>query len=139
MSLKLLTFTALPPKSMSAIDGRRERLVERLQEQKLLLENSAYRRKTQHWTKINGQRQLTEKEQRVYPWWRTGPNGFVFAVRASGKPIEFEKGKAGIAVPTLDKLPGIIDTLVGAVRNGELDGILTQASKARTAPKKKVA
>jgi hypothetical protein len=37
------------------------------------------------------------------------------------KPIEFEKGKAAIAVPSLDKLPSVIDTLITAVLNGELD------------------
>jgi hypothetical protein len=32
------------------------------------------------------------------------------------KPIEFEKGQAGIAVPSKDKLPTVIDTLIAAVR-----------------------
>jgi hypothetical protein len=34
------------------------------------------------------------------------------------KPIEFDKGKSGIAVASVEKLPGMIDTLIGAVRNG---------------------
>jgi hypothetical protein len=38
-------------------------------------------------------------------------------VRASQRTIEFEKGKAGIAVA----LPALIDTLITAVRHGELD------------------
>jgi hypothetical protein len=37
------------------------------------------------------------------------------------KPIEFKKGKAAIAVPSLDRLPSVIDTLIAAVRKGELD------------------
>jgi hypothetical protein len=61
----------------------------------------------------------------------------VFFLRAGGKPIEFEKGKAGIAIPTMDKLPEVIDTLIAAVRNGELDAALAQAGKARTVPKTK--
>jgi hypothetical protein len=44
------------------------------------------------------------------------------------KPIEFEKGKAAIVVSSLDKLPSIIDTVIAAVRNGELDERLAQAS-----------
>ena len=36
------------------------------------------------------------------------------------KPIEFEKGKAGIVVSSKDKLPAVIDTLISAVRAGEL-------------------
>ena len=38
------------------------------------------------------------------------------------KPIEFEKGKAGIAVASKDKLPALIDALIGAAKAGELDG-----------------
>jgi hypothetical protein len=45
------------------------------------------------------------------------------------KPIEFEKGKAAIAVPSLDKLPTVIDTLITAVRNGELDEQLVLTGK----------
>jgi hypothetical protein len=45
------------------------------------------------------------------------------------KPIEFEKGKAAIAVPSLDKLPSVIDTLITAVRNGELDEQLVVPGK----------
>ena len=45
------------------------------------------------------------------------------------KPIEFEKGKAAIADGTLDKLPSVIDSLIKAVRAGELDEQLKQLSK----------
>ena len=37
--------------------------------------------------------------------------------------------KAGIAVPSKDKLPGVVDTLISAVRAGELDDMFAQASK----------
>jgi hypothetical protein len=47
------------------------------------------------------------------------------------KPIEFEKGKNAIAVPSLDKVPMVIDILINAVRNGELDEQLTHAKKSR--------
>ncbi|WP_426526772.1 hypothetical protein [Bradyrhizobium sp. McL0615] len=46
--------------------------------------------------------------------------------------IEFEKGKAGIAVPSKDKLPTVIDTLIAAVRAGELDDLFSQAAKTGT-------
>jgi hypothetical protein len=44
------------------------------------------------------------------------------------KPIDFKKGKAAIAVPSLDKLPSVIDTLIAAVRNCELDQQFADAS-----------
>lgn len=66
------------------------------------------------------------------------PNGsYAFFIRSGWKAIEFEKGKAAIAVPSLEKLPSIIDTLITAVRNGELDEQLAQASKDAKPPKAK--
>jgi hypothetical protein len=63
-----------------------------------------------------------EKQQRVPLWWRQHPNGsYALFVRSGLKPNEFEKGKPAIAVQSLDKLPSVIDTLISAVRNGELD------------------
>ena len=61
-------------------------------------------------------------------------------VKAGPKRFEFEKGKAAIVVPSMDKLPGVIDTLIKAVRAGELDEQLTQSSKSpRPIPSRKVA
>jgi hypothetical protein len=51
------------------------------------------------------------------------------SIRVGSKPIEFEKGKAGVAVPTLDKLAGVIDTLIKAIQSGELDEQLTLSRK----------
>jgi hypothetical protein len=58
-----------------------------------------------------------------------------YFVRWGGKPIEFEKGKNGIAVPSLNKISLVIDILITAVRNGELDAQLKQAKKSATALK----
>jgi hypothetical protein len=51
--------------------------------------------------------------------------------------MEFEKGKAGVAVPSKEKLVSVIDTMIAAVRAGELDEALAQQSKARGVPKAK--
>ena len=50
-------------------------------------------------------------------------------VRSGSKAIEFEKGKNAVAVPSLDKIPLVIDILITAVRNGELDVHLAQGKK----------
>ena len=50
--------------------------------------------------------------------------------------MEFEKGKTAIAVPSFDQLPRVIDTLITAVRNDELDN---QIGAASTKPQKKAA
>jgi hypothetical protein len=60
---------------------------------------------------------------------------YVFFVRLGSKPIEFEKGKNAIAVPSLDKMPLVINILITAVRNGELDEQLAQTKKPATVPK----
>ena len=71
-------------------------------------------------------------------WWSLAPNGsYVFFVRQGWKPVEFAKGKAAIVVPSLDKLPSVIDTVITAVRNGELDQQLAEASKQATPRKPK--
>jgi hypothetical protein len=73
---------------------------------------------------------LVEQQQRVPLWWRQHPNGsYALFVRSGFKAIEFEKGKPAIAVSSLDKLPSVIDTLITAVRKGELDPQFAEASK----------
>jgi hypothetical protein len=58
------------------------------------------------------------------------PDGsYVFFIRLGSKPIEFEKGKNAVAVPSLDKIPLVIEILKTAVRNGELDDQLAKAKK----------
>jgi hypothetical protein len=39
----------------------------------------------------------------------------------------------------MEKLPGVIDTLIGAVRAGELDPTLEQTKTARPLPKERAA
>jgi hypothetical protein len=136
-SLKSLTFTTLPKSTVNPTLDRRTKIVARLEEQKLLLRDPTYMRTVRAWGKNDaGEKSLIEKKQRVLPWWSAQPNGSsVFFVRAGWKPIEFEKGKAAIAVPSLDKLPSVIDMVIAAVRAGELDDQLALAS-AQAAPKK---
>jgi hypothetical protein len=50
------------------------------------------------------------------------------SIKFGAKPIELEKGKAGV-VASKDKLPAVIDTLIAAVRAGELDELFSQAAK----------
>ena len=138
--LESLTITALPKAEHSPVQLRRSRLIERLEDQKSLLKDPAYVRVVQRWKKQDGERVLTERKLSVRPWWRTDERGqVVFFVRIGWKPLEFEKGKAGVVAGTTEKLPAIIDTLIGAVRAGELDPMLEQVNTARPAPKKKAA
>src|SRR4051794_14509706 len=125
--LKSLTFTAVPARSHDPADNRRAKLVSRLEEQKLLLQNPSYARTVQRWTGKGDDRRQIEKQQRVRPWWRTdATGGLVMSVYYGTKLVEFEKGKAGIAVASKDKLGALIDTLVSAAKAGELDELMAR-------------
>jgi hypothetical protein len=134
--LKSLSFTAMPKAVSDPIQIRRAKLMTRLEEQKQLLGDPNLIRIVQRAVKENGEKRIVNKEQRVRPWWRTDAAGHLFmTIKFGSRPVDFEKGKSAIAVPSKDKLPAVIDMLIAAVRAGELDDILAQASKQRTAPK----
>ena len=57
---------------------------------------------------------------------------YIMSIKFGSRPVQFEKGKAGIMVQTKEKVAGVIDTLIAAVRAGELDEQLNQAAKTRT-------
>lgn len=136
--LKSLTFTAMPKVSNDPVQLRREKFVRKLEEQKQLLVNPAFVRTIQRTKVVDGEKRVIPEDRKVKPWWRTEANGqLTMSIRFGSKPVEFEKGKSGIAVPSKDKLSGVIDTLISAVRAGELDEILGQASKLRPFPKGK--
>jgi Family of unknown function (DUF6641) len=128
--LKSLTFTTVPARGHDPVAARRAKLAERLEEQKKLLANPSYVRAVQRWTGKGDARKQVEKQQRVRAWWRVdGAGHIVFAIYHGARPIEFERGKAGIAVASRDKLPALIDALVAAVQAGELDELLARQAK----------
>jgi hypothetical protein len=128
--LKSLTLTNLPVRSNDPVANRRAKLVSRLEEQRQLLQDPSYVRVIQRWTGKGDERRQVEKKQQVRPWWRADPAGkIVMCVYYGTKPMEFEKGKAAIAVPSRDKLPAIIDALIAAAKAGELDELVTRAGK----------
>ena len=138
--LKSLSFTAVPKTAGDPTGMRRAKFIEKLEEQKLLLVDPGYVRTVQRTAEVDGVKQAVVRKQRVKPWWKTDSSGqIVMSVKFGSKPIEFEKGKAGIAVPSKDKLPTVINTLIEAVRAGELDDLFAAASKSRPLPKKKAA
>ena len=61
--LKSLSFTALPKTANDPVQQRRAKFVSKLEEQKLLLKDPNHVRTVQRWTKVNGERQATTKQQ----------------------------------------------------------------------------
>ena len=135
-----LSFTPLPKSGNDPVHMRRAKFAARLEEQKLLLKDPKHVRTVQRWTKVDGERQAATKQQAVRPWWKTDGSGqVVMSIKFGAKPVEFEKGKAGIVVGSKDKLPALIDALIAAVRAGELDDLFSQAAKTGTIGKPKKA
>ena len=93
---------------------------------------------TRRWTGKGDARRQVEKTQRVSPWWKEMPDGSVImTLRVGFSAVEIEKGKAGIAMPSRDKVSDVIETLVAAVRAGELDQVI--AAQAQAKPKRRAA
>lgn len=133
--LKSLSFTAMSKASTDPAFLRRVKFIEKLEEQKRLLEDPGYIRTVQRTAEVDGTRQAVVRRQRVRPWWKTDASGqLLMSIKFGSKPIEFEKGKTGIVVPSKEKLPGVIDTLISAIRAGELDDHFAAASKLRQMP-----
>ena len=140
-ALKSLTFTVLPKLEVNPVQERRTKTIARLEEQKKLFNDPNYMRTVRTSVKNeDGLRATVEKHQRVAPWWiRLSDGSFLFTLRSGWKAIEFDKGKSAIVVLSGDKLPSVIDTLITAVRNGELDEQLAQGSKVGMVKKRKAA
>ena len=141
-SLKSLTFVPAPPKTPNnPMVFRRERLLQRLQEQLQLLKDPSYAPVIKRWKKgEDGVKRPVDHIRRVKPWWRVDEKGFtVLTVRYGFKPLEFEKGKAAIAVGTVEKLESVLMTLIAATRSGELDAFLEAATGLGMAKAKKAA
>ena len=85
----------------------------------------------QRWEKASdGGKELVTRRRRVRRWWREDATGKVYlTVKYGQKAIEFEKGKAAIAVPSKEAIAGVLEVLITAVQNGELDDALASVSK----------
>ncbi len=104
--LKSLSFTALPKSGNDPVQMRRAKFMAKLEEQKQLLKDPNHVRTIHRWTKVNGERQAIAKQQAIRPWSKTDASGqVVMSVKFGAKPIEFERGKAGIVVGSKEKLP----------------------------------
>ncbi len=131
--IKTLKLTPVAGAKPDPVVRRRESMVARLQDQLARISNDRHVRVKQRWTRSDsGERQLTERQVVVRPWWRQQRDGsVVFTLKVGMKRIELEKGKAGIVLPSADELPKLIEGLIAAVGRGELDSSLQAVSMGR--------
>jgi hypothetical protein len=131
--IKTLKLTPVVGAKPDPVVRRRESMVARLQDQLARISNDRHVRVKQRWMRSDGgDRQLTERQVVVRPWWRQQRDGsVVFTLKVGMKRIELEKGKAGIVIPNADELPKLIEGLISAVCRGELDSSLQAVSMGR--------
>ena len=138
--LSTLTFTNALQEKPAPLQRKRASLVRNLKDQLALLNNPNLLKTRTKREEIDGQKQVVERQTPVRPWWRETIDGKVaFFIKSGLKRIEFEKGKSAILLPNKDALPAVINGLIKAVEQGELDNLILPKDEPRTAPRKKVA
>ncbi len=114
---------------------RRNKLVQKLTEQREL---AAALEQGQHYAPKRlrslrdaetGTRLVKEVPVRIKPWFWTGEKGeCLLAINYGSKQIELQKGKTAIDVGSADNLVTVLETVITAVKNGELDVQIESAS-----------
>jgi hypothetical protein len=138
--LKTLKLSAAAPATSAndPLSRAREKLLGQLAEQKNMvgatLEGRLYEPPKVVAIRKNtaGERVRVEVARRVRTGWFQDQAGTVhFIMRVGGRPLDLQPGKAAISIGSLDKLPGVVDALITAVRAGELDPQIKEAAAAR--------
>ena len=127
--LNTLTFAKYTaPNTADPVTKRRNKLLEKIDEQILLATDNTYTpTKRVSTTDDDGNTRVVEKPKRVKRWWSVQTDGSVLlTVRYGARAIEFEKGKDAIQVQSVKELADMLRTVRHAVADGELDDLLTE-------------
>lgn len=130
--LSSLKLTNSPVKtSTDPIIVRREKLLTRLQEQRELalcfVDGKPYIAPDKQRIKTNretGEKTTVVVKKRVKAWFSGSDGNMLLEVRYGNVPIEFAQGKSAIEVGKVQQLLPTIDTVIEAVKAGEIDELL---------------
>ena len=132
-SLKLTA--ARKSRALPDVVKRRNKLLQKLAEQRDL---AAALQKGQHYAPKRlrslrdadtGARVVKEVAVRIKPWFWTGEKGeCLLAINYGSKQIELQKGKTAIDVGDAANLVAVLETVIAAVKSGELDVQIEAAS-----------
>lgn len=131
-TLKLTT--ARKPRALPDVVKRRNKLHRKLTEQRELalaqLEGRTYAPKRLRTLKdTDGQRVVREIPIRIKAWWWTGEkNETLLSIFYGNKTLELAKGKTAIEIADSKQLVAVIDTVIAATQNAELDVLIEAAS-----------
>ncbi|OEZ55671.1 DUF6641 family protein [Duganella sp. HH105] len=139
--LSTLKMTNKPAKaSTDPIVARREKLLTRLQEQREIalcfVDGKVYTAPDKQRVKINaetGEKTTESTPKRVKAWFSGSADNIVLEVRYGNVPIELAPGKTAVEVGKIARLIPTIETVIEAVKAGEVDELLKAIKKpART-------
>jgi hypothetical protein len=127
--------TARKPRTFPEAARRRDKLLSKLTEQRELAlahsEGRTYAPKRLRNTRdmITGDKVVREVPIRIKPWFWTGEkNETLISIHYGSKTLELAKGKTAIEVTNLSQLVQVLDTVIEAVKTGELDLQMEAAS-----------
>ncbi len=126
-------------------DLLRSKLITRLLEQKELVEadlkgEQLFKTRFKFVTDSEtGETKRVEVQKQLRRWWWKDEDGQVMlTLRYGNRPLAITGDKSTIEIGTMDKLPKIIETIIVAVKAGELDKPLNAAMAERRLKLKKV-
>lgn len=132
-SLKLTV--ARKSRALPDVVKRRNKLLQKLTEQRdlavALQEGMHYAPKRLRSLRDadTGARVVKEVSVRIKPWFWTGEKGeTLLAINYGSKQIELQKGKTAIDVGGVENLVAVLETVITAVKSGELDVQIEAAS-----------
>ena len=138
--LNTLTFTNALEAKPSPLERKRASLVRNLKDQLTLLNNPNLVKSRTKRVESNGQKEIVELSIPVRPWWRETIDGkLTFFLKSGLKRVQFEKGQTAILVPSKAALPELINGLIKAVEQGELDNLIVDKTEMKPIQRKKVA
>lgn len=140
--LKSLQFVSVPKTfSTDPALSRRSKFLAQLEQQLELAKNENYVVRRHRWVKQqDGSKQLVDQPKRVKRWWRTDAAGNCFFIlRYGNKLVPIADGKSAIAVGERSNLAAVIEKVIAATRDGELDAAFENAKVMPRNMKKKAA
>ncbi|MCG7566615.1 hypothetical protein MHM95_09960 [Pseudoalteromonas sp. CnMc7-15] len=132
--LSTLKAVSRPEKSTTPEAKRRDKLINRLQTQlemaTALVNGEIYTCYKEKWQKNEdtGQQEKVKVAKKVSPWFYAKGGKYYLEVRFANKPLELSKGNHAIEVGDKEHLPVVIQTVIDATANGELDKAIEMVS-----------
>jgi len=113
-------------KNNNPLMRKKEKLIERINEQIELAQNPAFAPiHKKRLKRTDGTIAIIDAPKRIKRWWHIGLNGKVeLVIRKGNKVIELAKGKDAILLENKEQLIPTLNALKKAIAEGELDSLI---------------